>query len=164
MFAYLRQLWTHLRTDNTAPPQMAASVFWGIFLGILPIYGIQTGVIYVTSKALRLNFLTVITVSNIQNPFFAPFWVAAGIALGELVRYGRLRLPGLDEAQRLWDDLSLLGGELGDTFFSMFLGDFIIGIVIGGLCAAYTYWYAERRQRRLSQQGPPDGGPLPDPQ
>lgn len=149
MRARIRAIWTHLRTDNSEPERLAASVFWGIFLGILPLYGIQTVICYAASRALRLNFLTVFAVSNVSNPLFVPFIMAGGIAIGEFVRFGRVAMPDLDRAQAMQGDLF---GEVGDVVVSLLVGDFILGVLVGLICAGAAFKLASWRKAKRAQQ------------
>ncbi len=140
----LHALWKHIREENSTPPRLAASVFTGIFLGVVPLYGIQTLLCIAVAYLFRLNKLTVIAAAQISLPMFAPFLIAAGIVIGEFVRFGTVRAPDLSEGRTFLQEIWLFGGELPDLFLSCFIGDTILGFVLGVLGAAITYRVASR--------------------
>lgn len=141
----LAALWSHLRTEHTAPGRLAAAVFVGINLGLWPIYGIQTPICLLVAWALRLNKLTVVVAANISNPLFAPLLVSAGIVLGEWLRFGRLRPLDWQTGASFLTNLSLFAGEIPDLYASCFLGDAVIGLVLGAALAGVAYRVASRR-------------------
>ena len=143
----LRELWLHLTHEHTEPARMAAAVFVGINLGAWPIYGIQTVLCLLMAWVLGLNKLTVILAANISNPLIAPFLVAGGIVLGEWIRFGTLHPPDVGAAHGFIAQLSLFAGDLPSLYLSCFLGDAVIGLVLGTLLAGAAYSMARRRRR-----------------
>jgi uncharacterized protein (DUF2062 family) len=141
----LAALWHHLKTENSSPSRLAASVFLGLFLGVVPLYGVQTPICIGVAWLLGLNRLTVVGAAQISLPPFAPFLVAAGIAIGDLVRFGELRAPDLGQARGFLDGLALLGGEVPDLFLSCLIGDTLLGLVLGALGAVVAYRVASAR-------------------
>lgn len=140
----LQAVWQHLKTENTSPARLAASVFTGLFLGVVPLYGIQTGLCLFVAWLFRLNKLTVIGAAQISFPIFAPFLVSAGIVIGEFVRFGELRPIDLEQAQSFLSGLALFSGKFPDLFLSCLIGDTILGAVLGILGAAVAYRVASR--------------------
>jgi len=141
----LHALWQHLKSEHTSPGRLAAAVFLGVMVGVQPIYGIQTPICIGLARMLKLNTLTVVLAANISNPLVAPFLVAGGIALGEWVRFGRVRPVDLAEARGFLHGLSLFAGEIPGLWWSCVVGDTLIGLVIGTLGAAVAYRVAARR-------------------
>lgn len=142
----LHALWHHLKNENATPTKLAWSVFVGLFLGVVPLYGVQTLICLAVAWLFRLNKLTVVAAAQISIPPFAPFLVAAGIVIGELVRFGEVRAPDLLEARGFLEGLFLLGGELPDLFLSCFVGDTLLGLALGAGGAGFAYYVASRRQ------------------
>ena len=142
----LKALWTSIKQENATPGRLAASVFTGIFLGVVPLYGIQTVLCIAVAVLFRLNKLTVLAAAQISLPMFAPFLIVGGIAIGEFVRFGRVRIPDLAEGQTFLEELWLFGGEVPDLFLSCLVGDTILGFVLGVLAAGITYRLASRSQ------------------
>ena len=142
----LHALWRHLTTENASPRQLSASVFVGILLGVIPLYGIQTPIVLLVAQVFRLNKLTAVAASQISIPPFAPFLIAGGIALGQWLRFGTVHRLDLSQARDFVSSLALFSGEVPSLFLSCLLGDTIIGLVLGALGALITYRIARRRQ------------------
>lgn len=149
----LRALWTHLKTEHATPGRLAVAVFVGINLGVWPIYGIQTPICLLVAWLFKLNKLTVVLAANISNPLIAPFLVAGGIAIGEWVRFGALHRPDLDLARGFIHELSLFAGQVPSLYVSCFIGDAILGLVLGVLFALAAYRVATRSQRARAAEG-----------
>lgn len=144
LWARVRALWDRLLAESSSPGQLALAVFVGLFLGVVPLYGIQTGIVLFVAWALRLNRLAVLAAAQISIPPVAPFLIAAGIAIGEYVRFGRFHPPDLGEAQGFVQGLWLLGGGVPDLFLSCLIGDTLLGLVIASLGAAAAWVVASR--------------------
>ena len=135
----LYELYQQLKHENATPRQLGWSVAAGLFLGIVPLYGIQTGLVLFTAWAFRLNKLACLFAAQISMPWFAPFLIAIEIALGEWMRFGTLRWPGStpDTLPSItsWSDAP-------DVVISCLFGSLPLGIVLGGSAGLLTYWYA----------------------
>ncbi len=122
----------------------------GLFVGCLPLYGLHLGICLGLAWALRLNKATVYLAANISNPLLAPLLVAAGIAIGEWLRFGHWRPIDLDQGGDFIDKLALLSGHLPDVFLSCLLGDAVLGlglaVVVGPLVWLWARWRRERRR------------------
>jgi uncharacterized protein (DUF2062 family) len=123
-------------------------VFVGVFLGVVPLYGIQTGIILVAAWLFRLNKLTVLAAGQISMPFFAPFLIAGSIAIGEWMRFGRVRLPTEEEGWAALEWTAIFSGGLPDIVVSCFLGSFVLGALLGAVAAGVVYAVAVRDRRR----------------
>ena len=142
------RFWEHLRHEHNAPGQVGAAVAVGLFLGTLPLYGIHLGLCLGAAWLFKLNKITVYLAANISNPLLAPLLVAAGILIGEYVRFGAMRDLNLDQARGFIDGLALLGGELPGLFLSCFIGDAILGAVLGVVGGLAAWVAAARWQSR----------------
>ena len=135
----LRQFWLHLWTENSSPEKVAAAVFLGLFLGILPVYGFQTMLVLGCSKLFRVNRITALLFAQISMPPIAPFLLAGGLYVGEFIRFGAMRWPGLSwegwTAKQFWS----LYYEAPDMLVSLFLGDALLGVAVGGAVAGLVY-------------------------
>jgi uncharacterized protein (DUF2062 family) len=127
----LTALLHHLRTENADPARLACAVAIGLFVGVLPLYGLHLALCLGLAVALRLNKTGTVLASQISLPMFAPVLVAAGIYVGEIVRFG----------------------AVPDRFLSCLLGDALIGLVLGAVGGAITYGWARRRALRADTGG-----------
>ena len=148
----IHQLWAHLRSEHTAPGKLGWAVAVGLFLGTLPVYGLHLPICIAFAYVLRLNKITVYLAANISNPLIAPFLVAAGIAIGEWVRFGVVRPVDLGDAATFMEGLSVMGGVLPDMFLSCMVGDAILGAGLGAVFGPAVYLWARRRKHKASEQ------------
>jgi uncharacterized protein (DUF2062 family) len=86
--APLRKFATTLLTERLDPAPAAAAVFWGVFIGIVPIYGLQTLAALGMAFLLRLNKPLTLASTFINNPLFLAPTVLASVELGGFLRTG----------------------------------------------------------------------------
>ena len=142
----LRKLWRHVREEHVQPHRLGLAVGVGLFVGCLPLYGLHLGICIAVAWALRLNKATVYLAANISNPLLAPLLVAAGIAIGEWIRFGQWRPIDLDQGNDFIDKLALFSGHLPDVFLSCLLGDAVLGLGLGVVFGPVVWLWAKRRK------------------
>jgi uncharacterized protein (DUF2062 family) len=137
---------TTLLTERLDPASAAAAVFWGVFIGIVPIYGLQTLAAIGVALLLRLNKPLTLAATFVNNPLLLPPTVAASVELGSFVCHGSFR-P--------WHLTALSGGQLKEQLFSWVVGSLLLGLLAGGaaaiVTAAVVYWTAPS-QRGLRER------------
>ncbi len=143
---YIRNFATTLLTERLDPASAAAAVFWGIFIGIVPIYGLQTLAALGVALLLRLNKPLTLAATFINNPFFLPFLIGGSLEIGCFLRTGRWQA---------WQMSAFTWAQLKGEAISVVLGSLVVGVVVGGICAVITaavvYWNAPA-QRSLRQR------------
>ena len=72
----------HSKDSNT---RMAAAMGWGIFCGIIPIWGYQMVFAGLTAHIMRLNKVVAVVFSNISIPPMIPFILYGSMVIGSLV-------------------------------------------------------------------------------
>lgn len=100
MGASLRRIYRKIRGGNLTLSRATGSVFLGLFIGLLPLYGLHLPLCLGLSIAFGLDGLLAYAAANISNPFFAPFIVLAEIETGSLIFTGKttgLRLTHIKE-------------------------------------------------------------------
>ncbi len=135
-------MWHHLLQEHREPGRLAAAVFVGVFLGVVPLYGIQTALCIGVARLLRLNRLTVVAAAQVSLPMFAPFLLGASVAIGEWIRHGRPRWPADGMDAITWGERVLTGAP--DLALSCFVGSLPLGAGLGALGAAIAYFVATR--------------------
>ena len=75
----------HIIHSSDSNLRMAASMGWGIFCGILPIWGYQMIFAGVSAHFMKLNKVVSITFSNISIPLLIPFILYGSMVTGALV-------------------------------------------------------------------------------
>lgn len=63
---------------------MAASIALGVFIGIAPLWGFQTGLVIFLAVFLKLNKVLAFTFSNISIPPMIPFIIYGSLKMGAL--------------------------------------------------------------------------------
>jgi len=144
---YIRKFATTLLTERLDPASAAAAVFWGIFIGIIPIYGLQTLAAVGVALLLRLNKPLILAATFVNNPLFWAPTVVASIELGGFLRHGSFQ-P--------WRLLIVFSAaQLKEELFSWVLGSVVLGLLAGGAAALVTmavvHWLTPA-QRSLRQR------------
>lgn len=71
--------------SEDSPEKMAASIGFGVFMGIAPVWGFQTALVITLSVFLRLNKVLSFAFSNISLPPFIPLIIYASLIVGGVV-------------------------------------------------------------------------------
>ena len=130
--AQARRFITPLLKEGLEPGRAAAAVFFGIFIGIVPIYGLQTLAAVGVAFLFKLNKPLTVAGTFINNPLLQPFIVFSSVELGCLLRVGSfqpLNLSALAAAR------THIGKE---ELFIWAIGSVALGILVGGIGAAIT--------------------------
>lgn len=130
---------------NLTPRDIGWAVAMGVFIGVLPLYGLHLPICIVLARQLRLNQVLTYAAAQISLPFFAPFLIVAEIEVGQWLRYGKADPADPDTVPT---GLSLLQ-EAPDLFLSCLLGSLVIGAVaaplLGGIAALAARWRSAGR-------------------
>src|SRR5882672_8374465 len=113
----LREAWRRLRGGELSPGRGAGSVAVGLFVGFVPLYGIQTPICLAFTLPLKLDFPLAWVMTNIANPVTAPFIILFDIELGAWLAGGQ------------WMSLSTHDFQLKK------LGPFLAHAMLGGAAA-----------------------------
>jgi uncharacterized protein (DUF2062 family) len=149
--AFFRKIWHLLRDEHSSPRELGFAAALGLFVGSLPLYGLHLGICVGLAWAFRLNKATVYLFANISNPFVIPALVAAGIALGEWLRFGAWRPLDLQQGRDFAAQLSFLAGRLPDMYASCLLGDAVIGLLLAAVFGPVVWLLARGYQRRRAR-------------
>lgn len=124
-----RQFAATLLKEGLDPGRAAAAVFLGIFIGIVPIYGLQTLAAVGVALLFRLNKPLTVASTFINNPLLQPLIVVASVELGCFLRRGSCR-P--------FTPSTLAGAHLKEYLLAWVIGSVPLGILVGGVLAAIT--------------------------
>ncbi len=86
-----RKFVTLLLSEGLDPRRAAAAVFLGIFIGIVPIYGLQTLAAVGAALLFRLNKPLTVAATFINNPLLMPLIIFCSVEMGCLVWTGSFR-------------------------------------------------------------------------
>ena len=135
--AYKRSYLWSFRGKNIIP-----ALFWGVWIAMLPIVGLQMLVVLFLALWLRTNLPVMIALQWISNPFtMGPIYFAdyqIGMIFFKLVgiEYHHNRMLNSEYRWSEFNFSDLI--ELIDTFPPMFVGGSIIGISLG-VVAVFLY-------------------------
>ncbi|MFN5944879.1 MAG: DUF2062 domain-containing protein [Phycisphaerae bacterium] len=121
------------RGDERERRAFAASVAWGAFMAIAPLYGVKTVVCLWLSRRFALHPLVVIAVSSISSPPMGFVIVAASIMLGHML----LERTGPDAEHwstlltTIRSDIGSLPTRVQGLFVEWLVGGFIAAIIVG---------------------------------
>jgi uncharacterized protein (DUF2062 family) len=144
----IHALGRQMLAEHREPGKLGWAVGVGLFIGTLPLYGLHLPICLGVAHLSKLNKVTLYLAANISNPLIAPLLVAAGIAIGELIRFGHWRGVDLDQGSDFLEKLALFSWELPDLFLSCLLGDAVLGAALGIAIGPIVYFWAKRRRER----------------
>jgi uncharacterized protein (DUF2062 family)/trans-aconitate methyltransferase len=130
--AQARNFVTPLLKEGLDPGHAAAAVFLGVFIGIVPIYGLQTLAALGVALLFRLNKPLTVAGTFINNPLLQPLIIFSSVELGCFLRLGsfqHLNLSSLAVARTHIDK---------EKLFIFAIGSVALGIVVGGVAGAIT--------------------------
>ncbi len=127
----IKQQFINLLTTNHEPKQIALGVAIGVFIGISPLYGLQTAIaLLIVLLMPKINKVSVILGTQVSLPPAYIFICLINHRIGKFVLrkpYSPLSLPALGDFT--WENLI-------DTFMSLSVGSFIFGMI----CSILVYF------------------------
>jgi glycosyltransferase involved in cell wall biosynthesis len=137
-------LWQIIRQEATKPEETnlskAASVGFGFFMGIVPIWGFQLLVGIPLSVYFKMNKVLFLAAANISLPPVIPLIIFGSYKFGGLFFQNGVQLNSLDE-------LTLESIHL--NFVQYFLGGTLLAVIAGitGFCISYGLLYILRKKQ-----------------
>jgi uncharacterized protein (TIGR03546 family) len=131
MFGKLKEKIRSLLKLHNTPSEIALGVAIGVFIAILPVYGLHT-ILVITAAFLirRANVIAMLAGTNISLPPTVPFITWAGYNIGRLM-LGK-KYPYISSS--MFKGLSFKG--ILDFYYPLLLGSFVLAIV----CAVVFYF------------------------
>lgn len=129
----------HILSPHQSNAIKAASVGFGAFMGIVPIWGFQSVVALALAVVLRLNKILVIVASNVSFPPFIPFILYGSMMFGSLLLNEPVSLPAI---KGITLDLAL------QSFGIYVVGSVALAVVAGTSLGLLTYVFLELTQNR----------------
>jgi len=122
-----KSLFSHPEESNQ---RKAASVGFGVFMGIVPVWGFQLAIGIPSAIFMRLNKTLFILAAHISVFPITPFWWLASLATGKL-------LLGHDDWLLDWHGITL--ERVLQEGVAFFLGGAVLAVVMGALAYALTW-------------------------
>lgn len=116
---------THILRSKDSNLRMAAAMGWGVFCGIIPIWGYQMIFAGLSAHLLRLNKVVAVVFSNISVPPMIPFILYGSMAVGAFILNREMLLS--------FSDISFESIGLG-------LGQYIVGSIVLAAIAGVVFF------------------------
>jgi uncharacterized protein (DUF2062 family) len=124
----LKRLLIKLIKFNATPHGIALGVAIGVFIAVLPLYGLHT-IMMITAAILvpSTNKIAIFIGTNISLPPTFPFITWGGYEIGRLIL--KKNYPALT-----WSYFTHLNFQtLKDFYYPLFIGSFFLGLILAGL-------------------------------
>ena len=122
--------WREVRNDAPSRTRFAAGFATGVFIGNLPLYGVQTLVCLFIARRLKLHPISVVAGSNIAFPPIAPLLIAGAITVGHLLLHGSWPLVA---------DYTIAHFGIAGFLWPVLLDWIVGGIVLGAVLAVISF-------------------------
>lgn len=137
LFLYIRKkgLWRLIREEAVKPDEgnlsKAASIGFGFFMGIVPIWGFQLLIGIPLSIYFRMNKVLFLTAANISIPPMIPLIILGSYRFGGLFYQNGVQLSGIE-------DVTL--ASIHVNFVQYFLGGTVLAVLAGtlGFCLSFV--------------------------
>jgi len=131
-----------LRLNNT-PPEIALGTAIGVFIAILPLYGLHTVMVILAAVLVRrANKIAILVGTNISLPPTVPFITWAGYEIGRLIIKGNY--PPLTWSY--FKDITFQ--KIINDYPPLFVGSFILGIICAVIFYFLTFFIVKRLKHR----------------
>ena len=115
---------------NNSPPEIALGVAIGVFIGILPVYGLHTVLVILAAILVRpANKIAILLGTNISLPPTVPIITWSGYDIGRFI------LRGNFEPLSWGFFKTLTWQKIYSHYQPLFLGS----VILGALCASVAY-------------------------
>ncbi len=131
-----------LRLHNS-PHDIALGTARGVFIAILRVYVLHTGLVIIAALLIRpANKIAILLGTNISLPPTVPFITWAGYGIGRFLFKGDLPLL-------MWSDFKNITFQKIAKFYPpLFLGSLILGIICAAVFYFLTFFIARRLKSR----------------
>lgn len=142
---FKKKLVSLLRLNNS-PPEIALGIAIGVFIAILPVYGLHTILVIIAAIIVRpANKIAILLGTNISLPPTLPFITWTGYDIG------RFFLKG-DYPPLAWSDFTNITFEKILNYYPpLFLGSIILGIICATIFYLLTYFIVKKLKERKRQ-------------
>ena len=120
-----RRLARDVREQRLGAHEAATGVAVGVFIGNLPIYGLQTVASLYAARRLHLHPIPVVAGSHVSTPPLGPVLIGIAVGVGHWLLHGSwLKLPHWQATWREW------GRAMSGVLIDWSLGSVLVGFVL----------------------------------
>lgn len=144
----------HELRAHTSPEKVALSLATGVFMAIMPVHGFQVIILIALTCLFRLNRPLALVGVSVSSAPVLPFWIAAGIGVGNLVVPSSLSAPLAAAAETYLPQLVLewVAKLPVQGVFEGVVIWFLGSIVLAALCGAATFGASYPLVKRLVER------------
>lgn len=137
----IKQLWIDLIwVKNESTLKKSISIAYGVFCGLSPFWGFQTGLAIGGAFLFRLNKVLTIVASNISFPPFIPLILYLSLQLGTIV---------LNDPFIKFDDLWALNlAAIKHNSFTYLVGSIVLSISTASLAGLSAYFLISLKSKK----------------
>lgn len=139
----LKRLIVKLFKLNNTAPEIALGIAMGVFIAVLPVYGLHTVLVIIAALLVRRsNKIAILLGTNISLPPTVPFITWAGYEIGRFILGNRY--PPL-----VWVDFKTFNlGKLAKLYLPLFLGSVVLGLICAIAFYFLTYFIVVKLKAR----------------
>jgi len=140
----LKKFWKENIIKSEDPPsKKTAAIMLGVFVGLTPLWGLQTILAFGLAAVLRLNKAIVFLCSNVSLPPLVPFIIYASYQIGALVLGKKMDLTlNIEDIKSGADVFKGLGQYM--------LGSFILAALVALISGVIAYLYFRLKKTNTS--------------
>jgi glycosyltransferase involved in cell wall biosynthesis len=137
-----------IEAHNESPEKISFTIGFGIFMGIIPIWGFQMLVAFFLAQWMKLNKTLVIIAANISLPPFIPFILLASYWTGGLLK-GDSSVEGLFKSFEHLDSGHYRDffNQMGYDFYQYATGAILLALVAGSVSMLLSLLILKVRKR-----------------
>ncbi|MBY0414766.1 MAG: DUF2062 domain-containing protein, partial [Bdellovibrionales bacterium] len=137
-----------LLKSNVSRSKIVTSISIGVFIGLLPLYGLHTIIAAFLSFIFRFNFPQMFLATNISIPPLIPVWSFISLKIGSTVTKTPINL--------VFDENIVKNAN--SFFFVFFVGSVILGLTMSIVIGSITFYLTGKRKKKKVWTGKSRGG------
>ncbi|MDD5128922.1 MAG: DUF2062 domain-containing protein [Candidatus Omnitrophica bacterium] len=143
-----KKLAARLLRLNNSPHEISLGVAIGVFIGILPVYGLHTILVVIAAILVRpANKIAIFLGTSISLPPTVPPITWAGYEIGRLILKGRFEPLS-------WSVFKNITFQKICSFYQpLFLGSVVLGIICAAIFYLITFFVSKRLMMRRKRVG-----------
>jgi len=143
-----KKLAARLLRLNNSPHEISVGVAIGVFIGILPVYGLHTILVVIAAILVRpANKIAIFLGTSISLPPTVPPITWAGYEIGRLILKGRFEPLS-------WSVFKNITFQKICSFYQpLFLGSVVLGIICAAIFYLITFFVSKRLMMRRKRVG-----------
>jgi len=140
----LKERFFRLLKLNNSPPEIAIGVAIGVFIAILPVYGLHTILVIITALLIkRVNKIAILLGTSISTTLTFPFVTWGGYNLGRLI-LGNNYPPLQWQTFKHFSYKTIL-----NFYYPLFIGSLIMALALAVVFYFIAFWFMQIRKKKL---------------